>query len=68
MKLFDDYWAGYYGSVPSGQARESAINSVRKAFLLDSTLDSRIKKDLATDLIPEVIGVGAGFGIWAGQR
>ena len=68
MEIFEDYWEGYYRKQLTDETRDTAIKAVRKAFLLDTRFDSAMRKELAQELVPEVIANGAGIAFWAGQN
>lgn len=67
MDMFDEYWRGYNRASLNNKSRQTAMNAVRKAFLLDNSFDSAMRKELAEELIPEVLANGAGIAFWVGQ-
>ena len=68
MDIFEDFLEGYYRGKLTGESRETALKAVRKAFLLDTTFDPAMRKELTSELVPEVLANGAGIAFWAGQN
>ena len=68
MDIFDEFWRGYFTRKPNQMEKKTAIDAVMKAFMLDTTIDPAMRKELVSELIPEVLGNGAGILFWAGTK